>query len=236
MPNRFLFIALAGMLATMLAGAVRAQGLDTLPLVPGQKFEQIFFNDAPIVGSILTGARLGDADGGLDPSSIRYGLGTGARGGVLCVQISSVDGKFSAINRYAVPSNATPAPRVETQIAEPQRVAKYLAAETGVVATSDPDCFADRAKVFPARLSQKKSRDVLVLFVDADGAAVRASVMGKTTACEPATAAVYTARCTLALDGVSDGDHKVELILAKSSGGEVRRTYTVVISRAGFSG
>ena len=60
--------------------------------------------------------------------------------------------------------------------------------------------------------------------------------MGKTTACEPATAAVYTAKCTLALDGVSDGDHKVELILSRAQGSEIRKTYTVVISRAGFGG
>ena len=230
------FTVFVGLLTLPLVGEVKAQSVDTLPLAPGQKFDQIFFDNAPIAGSILTGARLGDAEGGLDPSSIRYGLGTGPRGGVLCVQISSADGKFSAINRYAVSASATPAPRVETRIAEPQRVAKYFAEQTGVVATSDPDCFADRAKVFPARLSQKRSRDVLVLFVDADGAAVRASVMGKTTACEPATAAVYTAKCTLALDGVSDGDHKVELILSRAQGSEIRKTYTVVISRAGFGG
>lgn len=227
------FTLFFGLLLLPCIGA--AQGIDPLPLAPGQKFEQIFFDNAPIAGSILTGARLGDAEGGLDPSSIRFGLGAGARG-VLCVQITSADGKFSAINRYAVPATTAPAPRVETQIEEPQRVAQYLAEQTGVVATSDPDCFADRAKVYPARLAQRRSRDVLVLFVDADGAAVRASVMGKSTACEPATAAVYTARCTLALNGVSDGDHKVELMLSRSQGGEIRKTYTVVISRAGFSG
>ena len=209
MRSSWAFTVILGFLSLPLSGTVNAQGVDTLPLVPGQRFEQIFFDNAPIAGSILTGARLGDAEGGLDPSSIRFGLGAGPRAGVLCVQISSADGKFSAINRYAVPAAATPAPTVETRIAEPQRVAKYLAGETGVVASSDPDCFADRAKVFPARLQRKRSRDVLVLFVDADGAAVRASVMGKTTACEPMTATVYTARCTLALDGVSDGDHKV---------------------------